>query len=278
MDRTLCPYACTNAKTASVPLTTHIMRLSLSVPIPCHEDWAGMSERTGGRFCGNCQHEVADLTHATDSELLRIFDGDMPPPTCARFDPRQLDRVLRPMNSRQTNTLPVVAFTTLLAMLGGNESKAQQGVVLGKIMPTHVERTNDPRGTPAMVNAHAAGQRIITIRGLLVNATTGHPVVDGFVRIWSGEREIQSSSDPSGHFTITFEAKADSAELFFGGPDRDPFRQFVSWANATNTGAITIDMGEVKIVREPRVDHVEMILGEVAVQRRPTWRFRSSKP
>jgi len=254
------------------------MRLSLSVPKPCHQDWAGMSERTGGRFCGNCQHEVADLSNATDNELLRIFDGDLPPPTCARFDPRQLDRVLRPMNERPAYTLPVVAFTTLLAMLGGDDGQAQHGVVVGNTIPTRVERTTDPRGTPATVNVHATGPRIITIRGLLVNATTGHPVVDGFVRIWSGEREMQSSSDPSGHFTITFEAKADSAELFFGGPDRDPFTQFVSWANATNTGPITIDMGEVKIVREPRVDHVEMVLGEVAVQRRPTWRFRSSKP
>ncbi|MBL7947168.1 MAG: hypothetical protein JNN32_13980 [Flavobacteriales bacterium] len=237
-----------------------------------------MSERTGGRYCGNCQHEVADLTTATDDELLRIFDGDLPPPTCARFDPRQLDRVLRPMNERTASKLPVVAFTTLLAMLGGNDGKAQHGVVVGKTMPTRVERTTDPYGTRVTENVRAAGPRIITIRGLLVNATTGHPVNDGFVRIWGGEREIQSRSDPSGQFTITFEAKADSAELFFGGPDRDPFTQFVSWANATNTGPITIDMGEVKVVRVPRVDHVEMMLGEVAVQRRPTWRLRSSKP
>lgn len=237
-----------------------------------------MSERTGGRFCGNCQHEVADLTTATDDELLRIFDGDLPPPTCARFDPRQLVRVLRPMNERTASKLPVVAFTTLLAMLGGNDGKAQHGVVVGKTMPTRMERTTDPRGTPVTENVRAAGPRIITIRGLLVNATTGHPVNDGFVRIWGGEREIQSRSDPSGQFTITFEAKADSAELFFGGPDRDPFTQFVSWANATNTGPITIDMGEVKVVRVPRVDHVEMMLGEVAVQRRPTWRLRTSKP
>jgi hypothetical protein len=74
---------------------------------------------------------VADLTRATDAELVALFTSDAKP-KCARFDPRQLDRLLGdPGPSR--SALPVAAFTSLLAVAAGHEAVAQGDVhVKGK--------------------------------------------------------------------------------------------------------------------------------------------------
>lgn len=243
------------------------MRVSLSVPEPCHEDWSAMSVRDGARFCGSCQHDVADLTRATDGELLRLFGGgDVP--KCARFDPRQLDRVLRTADERKVNRLPIAAFTSLLALLSGNEALGQHGVVVGKPIARHAVQ---PHGTPTAEHPHAPGPRRITISGRLVKDSTDHPLDHGFVQLWSAGQEIRTYSDPTGRFNLVFEATADSIELFFGGADRDPFTQFVSWADTSSSGPLTIDLGEVRMASGERIGY---LLGEVAVHRRPTWRFR----
>lgn len=111
------------------------MRLTLTVPKPCHEDWNAMTpdgdSGPKGRFCASCQHSVADLTRATDAELVALFSSDARP-KCARFDPRQLDRLLGdPEPARRA--LPVAAFTSLLAVAAGQEAVAQGDVhVKGK--------------------------------------------------------------------------------------------------------------------------------------------------
>lgn len=109
------------------------MRIAISIPKPCHEDWnamtpgseAGMAER----FCDSCQHSVADLTTATDAELVALFTGDAKP-KCARFDPRQLERVLGETPTSRSNALPIAAFSSLLAVAAGQEAMAQGGPVI----------------------------------------------------------------------------------------------------------------------------------------------------
>jgi hypothetical protein len=125
------------------------MRLTLTVPKPCHEDWNAMTPQENARFCASCQHSVADLTRATDAELVAIFSS-YARPKCARFDPRQLDRLLGdPEASRRA--LPVAAFTSLLAVAAGQEAVAQGGVhVKGKPaierpIPPNTLRMGKPR-------------------------------------------------------------------------------------------------------------------------------------
>lgn len=107
------------------------MRIAISIPKPCHEGWNAMTPHPGSeagrasRFCDNCQHSVADLTTATDAELVALFTSDAKP-KCARFDPRQLERVLGdPQPSR--HSLPIAAFSSLLAVAAGQEAVAQGG-------------------------------------------------------------------------------------------------------------------------------------------------------
>lgn len=107
------------------------MRITISIPKPCQEDWQAMTpdavSTTGkGRHCAQCDHVVADLTQATDAQLVALFTSDAKP-KCARFDPAQLNRALGTAEApRQAGALPVAAFTTLAAVASGCESIGQQ--------------------------------------------------------------------------------------------------------------------------------------------------------
>jgi hypothetical protein len=141
------------------------MRITLTVPKPCHEDWNAMTPGSAAgmtaRFCDSCQHSVADLTRATDAELVALFTSDSRP-KCARFDPRQLDRLLgAPEPSR--SALPVAAFTSLLAVAAGQEAVAQGDVhVKGKPAierpaPPNTLRMGKPRiDAPQAIDTAAA--------------------------------------------------------------------------------------------------------------------------
>lgn len=95
--------------------------MRLSVPEPCHADWSTMATHTGGRHCSQCDHVVADLTRATDAELMSLFRGGSGP-KCARFHVGQLDRILNARSTRPARLLPIAAFTSLLALLTGCET------------------------------------------------------------------------------------------------------------------------------------------------------------
>jgi hypothetical protein len=113
------------------------MKISISIPTPCHEPWKDMTPAPGtgsgnGRHCAQCDHVVADLTRATDAELVALFTSDARP-KCARFDPAQLDRALGAADQRSSNPLPIAAFSSLLAIASGHEALAQQGAPIPKV-------------------------------------------------------------------------------------------------------------------------------------------------
>jgi len=111
------------------------MRIAISIPKPCHEDWNAMTPHPGSeagrapRFCDSCQHSVADLTTASDAELVALFTSDSKP-KCARFDPRQLERVLGEASTSRSHALPIAAFSSLIAVAAGQEAMAQGGPVI----------------------------------------------------------------------------------------------------------------------------------------------------
>ncbi len=110
--------------------TNHLqMKITLSVPKPCHESWEAMKSETNGRFCSQCAHTVADLTRATDAELIAMLRKEAFP-KCARFDPAQLDRVMSDQTQRSSRVMPIAAFTSLLAVAVGQEVVAQSPITV----------------------------------------------------------------------------------------------------------------------------------------------------
>lgn len=66
--------------------------MKVTIPKPCHENWATMTPEEKGRFCQVCSKSVRDFTNASDQEI--IDDLSQNPNICANFRVDQLDRNL----------------------------------------------------------------------------------------------------------------------------------------------------------------------------------------
>ena len=68
--------------------------LKLSIPKPCHEDWAAMTPNEQGRHCAVCAKTVTDFTQMSDEEIKQFFltkkEGES---TCGRFTNKQLNQI-----------------------------------------------------------------------------------------------------------------------------------------------------------------------------------------
>lgn len=47
-----------------------MIKIKLTIPEPCHEDWAKMTPTEQGKFCGSCQKEVFDMTSTSEDEAV----------------------------------------------------------------------------------------------------------------------------------------------------------------------------------------------------------------
>lgn len=66
--------------------------MKVTIPKPCHENWATMTPEEKGRFCQVCSKSVRDFTSASDLEIMN--DLSQNPDICANFRVDQLDRNL----------------------------------------------------------------------------------------------------------------------------------------------------------------------------------------
>lgn len=66
--------------------------MKVTIPTPCHENWAAMTPEDKGRFCQVCSKSVRDFTNATDQEILNDISSN--PNICGNFRVDQLDRNL----------------------------------------------------------------------------------------------------------------------------------------------------------------------------------------
>jgi hypothetical protein len=68
-------------------------RINLSIPTPCHEDWAKMTQVEKGKFCTSCQKAVIDFTNMSDRQIAGFFKKPIGS-VCGRFQHDQLNRDL----------------------------------------------------------------------------------------------------------------------------------------------------------------------------------------
>jgi len=66
--------------------------MKITIPKPCHENWAAMTPEEKGRFCQVCSKSVRDFTRASDLEIMNDLSGTSN--ICGNFRADQLDRNL----------------------------------------------------------------------------------------------------------------------------------------------------------------------------------------
>lgn len=66
--------------------------MKVTIPKPCHENWAAMTPDEKGRFCQVCSKSVRDFTRSSDFEIMQDLSGNSD--ICGNFRADQLDRNL----------------------------------------------------------------------------------------------------------------------------------------------------------------------------------------
>lgn len=68
-------------------------QLHISIPEPCHEEWAKMTPNEKGKFCNTCAKTVVDFTKKSEVEIQQFFIENKGKKTCGRFQQKQLDSI-----------------------------------------------------------------------------------------------------------------------------------------------------------------------------------------
>lgn len=65
--------------------------MKISIPKPCHEDWAEMLPERQGRFCLKCTKTVIDFSQKSKEEIKSFFK-EKTGKVCGRFSTDQLEK------------------------------------------------------------------------------------------------------------------------------------------------------------------------------------------
>jgi hypothetical protein len=98
------------------------MSLKITVPKPCHENWAAMSPDEKGRFCSLCAKTVVDFTAMPQPEVEHYLLANTDKKVCGRFSASQLDdapvtlHIPREALFRQTSFRNIFLLALLVSM------------------------------------------------------------------------------------------------------------------------------------------------------------------
>lgn len=117
--------------------------VQIIIPNACHENWNEMTWQEQGRFCNACQKQVIDFSGMSDKELL-AYISQPGISSCGRFSNDQLNRNLKPPQTRKHFSGALVVWNVLLATLLITKANAQEKPVKKK-KPVCEQHTVLPR-------------------------------------------------------------------------------------------------------------------------------------
>lgn len=142
--------------------------LQLSIPEPCHENWADMTPTEKGRFCAACQKEVVDFTNMREAELVAFFRKKKTGSVCGRFNDTQLNTEMTVPPKR----IPWARYffqITLPAFIASGKLMAQ-----GKVVPEY--KSNETvitvlAGFAKVKEKTSSPRQITTVKGQVIDET-----------------------------------------------------------------------------------------------------------
>lgn len=173
----------------------------ITIPQPCHENWASMTPETQGRFCAACQKCVVDLTAKAPAEIADIYQqhsGNV----CGRVRSEQLSRPASKASLQAVaaqaipatwNRLRRFAFALLLAFGFVQGVKAQSTPTPIKMGKIHVVETPTRLINGTVFDAEGETAEQATVR--LVRA--------------DGSIAAQATTDRRGRYTLSGKWRGD---------------------------------------------------------------------
>lgn len=151
--------------------------LLLSIPNPCHENWAEMTVVDKGRFCNHCQKTVTDITGMSDAAIVQLFQTQSTS-HCIRAFSSQLNRpIILPAQAPTRLYRIAVALGLTIMMAGAADAYARPKAPL--VEQNYLLDTGDSTKRETVVGDS------ITISGVVVDET-GAPFGGVIVKVMQG--------------------------------------------------------------------------------------------
>lgn len=163
--------------------------IQISIPEPCHEDWAKMTPSQKGRHCESCKKEVTDYTQKTDEQLVKLLSKSGT--SCGRFKKSQINREVK-LDRKSSQALAPYAASLLipLSLMSSINTEAATS-------ETKIENTYKSIGIGRLSRALKAK---ITTTGIILDKN-GNPIND--VEIYVKETGHIFYSNHKGVFAVT---------------------------------------------------------------------------
>jgi hypothetical protein len=194
-----------------------MIRLELSIPKPCHENWTEMTPVEKGRFCAACQKNVYDFTKSTDREIINAYEKDKN--LCGRFLNTQLDRDLIIPKERKSIWLASLFFGMI--SLWNTKTDAQEKP---KTEQTDIKTKDSEK---SVIEAETQSE-VKTITGMVSDATG--PIPGANVIVKGTTRGVQTNFDG----TYSIKAK-DGEKLVYSFMGMNDVVRTVGASNVINT-------------------------------------------
>lgn len=175
----------------------------ISIPEPCHEDWAKMTATEKGKFCSVCTKEVIDFTTKTDEELVKILSANKN--TCGRVKKSQLNREVKMERKSGQSLAPLAASMLLPLTLFSNNPNSENNSLSEKPMVS--------LGIGRFSNST---DRIQIVTEGIVRDENGNPLRN--VEITSNETKTREWTNKNGEYRIV---TLDNEKLLFNIKDHD---------------------------------------------------------
>ncbi|GER60892.1 hypothetical protein ULMA_30000 [Patiriisocius marinus] len=182
--------------------------IHISIPEPCHEDWAKMTPTQKGRHCASCEKEVTDFTQKTDEELVKLLSNSGN--SCGRFKESQINREVKLERKSSQAFAPFAAslliplslmssLTTKASSTDNKNEKTYKSIGIGR-MSEKIKTQVTTTGVILDRNRKALNNVIVYVK------ETGNTVYSNN----NGEFSITSLSEQ----TIVFEKEGFSTETY----------------------------------------------------------------
>lgn len=175
----------------------------ISIPEPCHENWAKMNATEKGKFCSVCTKEVIDFTSKTDEELVKILTANKN--TCGRVKKSQLNREVKFERKSGQSFAPLAASMLLPLTLFSNNPNNENNSLSEKPMVS--------LGIGRFSNSI---DRIQIVTEGIVRDENGNPLRN--VQITSNETKTREWTNKNGEYHIV---TLDNEKLIFNIKDHD---------------------------------------------------------
>jgi CarboxypepD_reg-like domain len=178
--------------------------LTVSIPKPCTESWSSFTPTDTGGFCGSCNKNVIDFTHASEADILNFFTHK-PAHACGRFRTDQLKTYpLTPGSIKPGFTLLRAGVLSLLLLLISKPGSAH--TITTQVETEHVEQPRQVIGSTTLLASQ------VLVKGVVTSAEDGAPIMG--VNILVKGTDIGTVTDHEGTFEISVDVKHAHALIF----------------------------------------------------------------